>query len=322
MELSSKKMSWEERRERKNREIAEAIANVQDEATQIDIIMKKRGCFGPSEDNEFYAVVQDYLNNNINAKDATKKLLDPINKAILQNRKHLPFLSIWYSIIHSAKRLSFRDTHGLNKLVTLMKTIKASFPPPTAKDSDMYTCLRRFGMAARESIDDGPGGQCGYMTQEVHAYANMLYFYALITRENVRNFWIYCIWQMRNALETPHEDDANGTAIQKYNSFIPSAAVWIFAMGKQVYEREQDLTPKKATEGDPGRGGPLWKGRAEFSKQRWALWKKSFGELAGMEGLTEEARAIAKEAAQKMDWIDREAKEDCRGPRNGACLDI
>ena len=308
MELSSKKMSWEERRERKNREIAEAIANVQDEATQIDIIMKKRGCFGPSEDDKFYPIVQDYLSSDTSAKDTAKKLIEPINNAILQNKKDLPFLSLWYSMIHSAKRLPFRDTNGLNKLITLMKTIKASFPPPTAKDSDMYTCLRHFGMAARESMNDSPGGGCGYMTQEVHAYANMLYFYALITRENIRNFWIYCIWEMRNALETPHEDDANGTAIQKYNSFIPSAAVWIFSMGKQVYDREQDLTPKKANEGDPGSGGPLWKGRAEFSKQRWALWKKRFVELAEREGLTEEVRGIAKEAAEKMDGIDGGAK--------------
>ncbi|KAI4649572.1 hypothetical protein J4E93_003892 [Alternaria ventricosa] len=301
-------MSREERKEKKNREIADAIANVQDEATQIDIIMKRRGCFGPSEDDKFYPIVQDYLSSDTSAKDAAKKLIEPINNAILQNKKDLPFLCLWYSIIHSAKRLPFRDTTGLNKLVTLMETIKASFPPPTAKDSDMYTCLRHFGMAARETMNDSPGGQCGYMLQEVHAYANMLYFYALITRENVANFWTYCIWEMRSALETPHKDDSKGTAIQKYNAFIPSAAVWIFAMGKQVYERDQDLTPKKATEGNPGSGGPLWEGRAEFSKQRWALWKKRFVELAEMEGLTEEVRGIAKEAAEKMDGIDGGAK--------------
>jgi len=41
-----------------------------------------------------------------------------------------------------------------------------------------------------------------------------------------------------------------------------------------------------------------------------------------MEGLTEEVRAIAREAAQKMEWIDGGAKEDGRGPRHYACLDI
>jgi hypothetical protein len=302
------------REEKQDREIAEAIANVQDEATQIDIIMKKRRCFGPNEDSKFYPIVQEYLNSDTNPEDATKKLLTPINDAILQNRKNLNFLDLWYSIIHSAKRLPFRNTTGLEKLVTLMKTIKASSPPPTAKDPDIYTCLRDFGMATTETMNDSPGGGSGYLIPEGHAYANMLYFYALLTRENLANHWIYCIWAMRDALETPQEDDPpnsahnSATAVQKYNATILSAAVWIFATGKQVYEREEDLTPKKKNQGNPGVGGPLWQGRAEFSKQRWALWKKRFGELAEMEGLTEEVRGVAKEAAEVMDGIDGGAK--------------
>jgi hypothetical protein len=302
--------------EAREREIVEAIANVQDEATQIDILMKKRRCFGPALDGEskFYPIVQDYVNSDVKSEDAAKKLLTPINDAILQNRKNLNLLDLWYSIIHSAKRLPFRDTTGLNKLVTLIKAIKSSFPPPTAKDQDIYTCLRDFGMAARETMNDSPGCGSGYLLPEVHAYTNMIYFYALLTVEEVRNFWIYCIWEMRSALETPHEDDApdgshhSGTAIQKYNATIPSAAVWIFAAGKQIYEREYDLTPKSKTEGNPGKGGPLWEGKPEFSKQRWALWKKRFGELADMEGLTEEVKGIAKEATEAMDRIDGGAK--------------
>jgi hypothetical protein len=309
-------MSRAEKMEAREREIVEAIANVQDQATQVDIIMKKRRCFGPALDGEskFYPIVQDYMNSDVKSEDAAKKLLTPINDAILQNRKNLNFLDLWYSIIHSAKRLPFRNTTGLNKLVTLMKAIKSSFPPPTAKDQDIYTCLRDFSLAARETINDSPGCGSGYLPPEVHAYANMIYFYALLTVEEVRNFWIYCIWEMRSALETPHEDDApdgsrhSGTAMQKYNATIPSAAVWIFAAGKQIYEREYDLTPKSKMEGNPGKGGPLWEGKPEFSKQRWALWKKRFGELADMEGLTEEVKSIAKEATEAMDRIDGGAK--------------
>jgi hypothetical protein len=298
------------RREKQDGEIAEAIANVQDEATQIDIIMKKRGCFGPGEDSKFYPIVQVYLNSSddTTAQDTAKKLLTPINNAILENKRDLNLLNLWYSIIHSAKRLPFRSTTGLAKLVTLMQAIKSSSPPPTAKDPDIYTCLRDFSMAARETMNDSPGGGSGYLLPELHAYTNMLYFYALLTRENVRAFWIYCIWEMRNALETPHEDDPPNsgatTAIQKYNATIPPAAVWIFAAGQQIYEREQDLTPQKADQGNPGRGGPLWDGKAEFSKRRWAFWKSRFGVLARMEGLSEEARGIAGEAVMAMDRVD------------------
>ncbi|KAG9195473.1 hypothetical protein G6011_00594 [Alternaria panax] len=316
MSSAEKRQTREQKKEAEEREIVNVIANVQDEATQIDIVMKKRRCFGPalSEPSRFYSIVQDYVNSDTNAEEVAKKLVTPINNAILQNRKNLHFLDLWYSIIHSAKRLPFRDTIGLDKLVTLIQAIKSSFPPPTAKDQDIYTCLRDFGMAARETMNDCPGCGSGYLLLEVHAYANMLYFYALLTVERVSNFWIYCIWEMRSALETPLEDDAldgahhPGTAIQKYNATIPSAAAWIFAAGKQVYAREYDLTPKRATEGNPGRGGPLWEGRPEFSKKRWALWKKRFGELAGLEGLTDEVKEIARECAEAMDRIDGGAK--------------
>jgi hypothetical protein len=37
-----------------DREIRDAIVNVRGEATQINIIMKKRRYFGPEENSEFY----------------------------------------------------------------------------------------------------------------------------------------------------------------------------------------------------------------------------------------------------------------------------
>lgn len=316
MSPEEQRQAREQKEEAREREIINAITNVQDEATQIDIIMKNRRCFAPALDGDgkSYPIVQDYMSSNTKAEYVAKKLLTPINDAILQNRKDLNFGNLWISIIHSAKRLPFRHTIGLNKLVVLMKAIKSSFPPPTAKDPDIYTCLRGFGWDARETMNDSPGCGSGYLLPEVHAYANMVYFYALLTVEKVSNFWIYCIWEMRSALETPHEDDAPngahhpGTAIQKYNATIPSAAVWIFAAGRQVYEREYDLTPKRATQGNPGSGGPLWHGKPEFSKKRWALWKKRFRELAELEGLTEEVKGIAKEAYEAMNRIDSGSK--------------
>jgi hypothetical protein len=49
----------------------------------------------------------------------------------------------------------------------------------------------------------------------------------------------------------------------------------------------------------------LWTGKPEFSKKRWALWKKRFGEVSELEELSEEVRAIAKEAAEAMERIER-----------------
>ena len=52
--------------------------------------------------------------------------------------------------------------------------------------------------------------------------------------------------------------------------------------------------------GDPVRGGEFWKGKPEFSKARWALWKRRFDQVSEMKELSEETRQIAREAVTKM----------------------
>jgi hypothetical protein len=56
--------------------------------------MKKQRYFGLEENSEFYPIVQDYLSNDLDVKQVTKKLLTPINNAILQNRKKLNILDL------------------------------------------------------------------------------------------------------------------------------------------------------------------------------------------------------------------------------------
>jgi hypothetical protein len=312
----------------KEHEILEALAKIPDEASQIDYVMKKRSCFSPGEGSRNYPIVQEYLSNKLDVKEATEKLLAPINSAILKLYKNLDLGDLWYSIVHSAKRLPFRDVAGLTKLVELMRAIKANKPPPDAARKDLFLNLSEFYMCARESMNDVPGGGSGYTLPEAHAYANMVYFYALLTKEKVAEFWIYCIWEMRGALENVPKDDHPqrdhvGTVIQIYESRVPGAATWVFAMGKEVYAREQDLTETRPTHGNPGAGGELWTGRAEFSKERWALWKSRFGEVAQMEELSEEVRGIAREAAEAMAKIEKDGEgTSSQGPTPGKAVKI
>jgi hypothetical protein len=223
-------------------------------------------------------------------------------------------MDLWYSIIHSAKRLPFRGVAGLMELVSLMKAIKANKPPLNAARQDLFLNLTDFYMCARETMNDCPGCGSGYTLPEAHAYANMIYFYALLTKEQVAEFWVYCIWEMRRALEETHTDDSPerghcpGTAVQKYEATVPGAAVWIFATGKEVYAREEDLTETRPGYGNPGKGWDLWTGRPEFSKERWALWKRRFGEVGKMEKLSEEVRGIAKQAVEAMGDIEKDGE--------------
>jgi hypothetical protein len=297
-------------KEAKEREIREALANIPDEASQIDYAMEKRGCFRHEDDSLFYPIVQEYLTTNLPIEEATEKLLAPMHTAILKDQLGLNMWDLWFSIIHSAKRLPFRDVAGLTKLVDLVSAIKAS-PPPDAAHKDLFRTLTDFGMCARESMNDSPGCGSGYTLPEAHAYTNMIYFYALLFKSGAAGFWIYCIWEMRSALEDILEDDPPerghkpGTRIEKFEARVPAAAVFVFAVGKEVYAREEDLTETRPNYGNPGKGGKLWTGKPEFSKERWALWKKRFGEVSELEELSEEVRAIAKEAAEAMDRIER-----------------
>jgi hypothetical protein len=296
----------------KEREIREALANIPDEASQIDYVMEKRGCFRHEDDSLFYPTVQEYLSTDLPLEEATEKLLAPIHTAILKQHENLNMWDLWFSIIHSAKRLPFRDVVSLTKLVDLMSAIKASPPPPDTAHKDLFHTLTDFGMCARESMNDSPGCGSGYTLSERHAYTNMIYFYALLLKSGAAGFWIYCIWEMRSALEDVQEDDPPerghqpGTRIEKFEARVPAAAVFVFAVGKEVYAREEDLSETRPEYGDPGKGGKLWKGQAEFSKERWALWKSRFVEVSELEELSEEVRAIAKEAVEAMKRIENE----------------
>lgn len=214
-------------------------------------------------------------------------------------------IDLWYSIIHSAKRIPFRDASSHQRLVELLKSIKSSKPPPTAANPDLYFVLRDFGMCARESMNDSPGYGAGFLLPEAHAYTNLNYFWALLTKHKIINLWTWVIWAMRDALEdsptaAKSGQYSSGTVQEKTTAFVPAAAVWVFVLGRELYLREQDLTPKRATEGNTGRGGELWKGKSEFSKERWALWKSRFETVSEMEDLTEEVRKIAGEAVECM----------------------
>jgi hypothetical protein len=295
----------------KEQEILSALAAIPDEPSQIDYITRQRRNWSPSPDSRSYSIIQDYLSKNLDTKTTTEHLLEPLNSPVLKLYKTLA--DTWYALIHSAKRLPFRDVAGLMKLVELLRLIKANKPNPNAARKDIELNFVEFYWNARESMNDSPGHGSGYTVQEAHAYANMIYFFALLTKEKVAEFWIYCIWVMRGALEEVHKDDNPlrdyvGGPVQKYESRVPAAAIWIFAMGKEVYDREKDLTETRPSHGDPGKGGELWTGRPEFSKERWALWKRRFGDVAGMEELSEEVRGIAKEAFEAMESIEKEGK--------------
>lgn len=284
----------------KHDQIKEAISKIPDEGEEIDAFVRTEGYFDTNDENSgIYSAIQSYLSGVVDITEAIDKITGPIDATLGGDagRNYEYEADVFHCLLHSATRTSFRNVEQHSKLVALLRAYKSHPEPTQDKPSHFYDNLEGFGLIAREAVNGGPG-----LTQiDIHAWANLNYFFARITSDGVVDwFWIYCIWMMREALEYSHKDDTGSTASQKYDSHVPAAAVWVFALGKQLYDREEDLSPTRPGQGNPGRGGNLWNGRPEFSKARWALWKKRFGEISDMNGVSNETRAIAKEAYNAM----------------------
>lgn len=210
------------------------------------------------------------------------------------------FIDLWYSILHSARRIHYRDAHIHVSIVSLLASIKKHSISNNEKYNYIYDSLTYFLMACREAFNDAPTPGSSFKIESV-AWANLNSFLALLVGKELADNSLFAIWAFRQALETPHSDDEESTAVEKYETYVPAAAVWIFGAFRVLYEKEEDLTPKDKKHGNPARGGELWKGRAEFSHARWNFWKERFAEIAKMECLSADTNDLAKDAVESME---------------------
>lgn len=162
-----------------------------------------------------------------------------------------------------------------------------------------------LGPAARESWNDTPGCGAGFTLPEIHAWTNVNAFVAVITKEGLDDFSLYGKWAMRDALEDHHEDSSTSrgfaTAAMKLNAYVPAAAVWVLAVGKELCEKD-DSVPSS-----PNEGVPSGEGTDAIPEDRWRFWKEGFQAMSRREDLSSETREVAAEAFAKMEDIERTA---------------
>ncbi|KAJ4297944.1 hypothetical protein N0V90_005843 [Kalmusia sp. IMI 367209] len=291
--------------EESRQKIQQVLSETDDEPTQIDQIAAIRGWFRPAPKSIFYPAVQEYVKGSTNLQTTVANITKPIDEALTTHKiENIDVMDLWYSIFHSAKRISYRDAGSHTKLVNLLKAIRDHPEPSSTSEHPIYSTLSGLPMADREAYNDSPRYDVGVFPAEIHAWTNFNYFLARTIDAEVTDGHIFSIWSMRQALEMEPKIGTGWYEASKpalyYDAHVPGAAVWVLGLGKKLHEREQDLTPKNENQGNPGRGGDLWTGSAAFSKERWAFWKKRFGEVAEFEGVSEETKSIAKEAVEAM----------------------
>ncbi|RHZ61818.1 DUF3632 domain-containing protein [Aspergillus thermomutatus] len=137
----------------------------------------------------------------------------------------------------------------------------------------------------------------------ISSTVNVNHFVALLVATDEPIFegysW-YALVTLHEALETPWVYMQEGDPLE---AWIPAAAAWIEVLGVEIYEWDEEFESGPLV-GAPGRGGPLWKGKHGFCKERWKLWRERFGEAAKKEDESEEVRRVAEEAELMMKEIE------------------
>lgn len=142
-------------------------------------------------------------------------------------------------------------------------------------------------------------------SDRAQAVANFVNANAFIARQHVTDLncldnSLLALWTFRSALEYPgiQRDKMMGL-----DFFLSGAAVWIEIAGEQLYALEKEFA-HGGNQGRPGLGGPLWDGMYGFCGERWALWRRRFGELADESELENELRDLSARAEARMKEIE------------------
>jgi Protein of unknown function (DUF3632) len=225
---------------------------------------------------------------------------------------------LWHSVLHTAKKTPWRDTAAQGKLLNLVRALKEHPDPAPPKQmtkalendwiwssGTVWRGLEMLGPSARECWNDCPGCGSGFSLPELHAWMNLNAFVAHLTRAGLAEFWIYSIWAMRPALEDEKKSDDSSaheeaTVSEQLDADVPAAAVWALILGKALWQKVEDLSPKNSNEGNPGGGGDLWKGKSEFSNERYVFWAERFKAMSERDDLMTETRQLAGEVYKEM----------------------
>lgn len=251
-----------------------------------------------------FAILQDLFSDTLSPQIAAKHLAS-ISLADTSGPEE-GITSLWNLILKCAYK--FPEHHG--KLVdTLVQLSKL----PDAKNSNgdaillhemvVWKDLPMLGWQFRDEWNATvPAGPSDARHAAINQIINRDTFAArlMATKEAVFAYSWFALITLRGALETP----ADQLSPENLEALIPAAAAWISILGSEIYKWDEDFDGNSGT--NLGRGGPLWKGKHGFCKERWQLWRERFEQLAGTDVEIEEAvRASARDTAQLMESIEK-----------------
>lgn len=253
--------------------------------------------WGPEEDlEELEARVTD-------DKDA------PTTEGLLWN--------LYYSILHAAKKIPWKDEKAQERLVDLVRALKTRPNPP--HPAYMTTALKRYwiydngrenlwsslimlGPSARESWNDAPGCGAGWYKPEVIAWTNVNAFVARLASADLANFTHFGSWAIDDALNNKIKVNKNGQACFPTEYMAKSqfgvALVWIQLAGQYMLENA-------LPDGNNDQPRP----HNVISKSQWDNWCSDFEQESEGIKYNEKTTQLAKVCADYMHEIENRVRE-------------
>lgn len=233
--------------------------------------------------------------------------------------------NLYYAILHSSKMIPWDDDASHQKLVDLVRKLKARPDPPPPPimikalkrdwiwmSGTLWSHLSLFGASARECWNDCPGCGAGWYPPEARAWQRINSFIARITVQEVHNFDLYGIWAIINAVEDTFRkaDDARHTSeAEQVEILLATGYTWLLIAGKRLHEQmvDTDFRPKKL-DANKRRDRLRWTEdkRDVITPCRWKWWQERFAREAERESNSERGRDLAQKCLALMKEIEGE----------------
>ncbi|KAF5606475.1 uncharacterized protein FSUBG_6084 [Fusarium subglutinans] len=247
--------------------------------------------------------------------------------------------NLWYSIIHTAKKVPFTDETRQHKLVDLLRALKARPNPPEPVPmtiplkrswiwelGTVWSDLIILGTSIAEVRDDSCGCGAGWTWPEQHAEQNLNAFYARLTASGVANIHVQgeiCAVDALEKAPTPWYRRVSPPADHEILShYVTCASLWTIIAGKEVYARhphtrdERDIEvvnrilDLRDNELPWNRSRKRYKGRGRWETARREFARRRFEAESQNEELSLEVRELAGRAAKAMSGIVWQKQED------------
>ncbi|KAL4999778.1 hypothetical protein BDV10DRAFT_49489 [Aspergillus recurvatus] len=258
------------------------------------------------------AVLHELFTGKIHSPEAAAKLasialaLDASLEAQLGQLWHLIFRVACENPEHQDKLVDILV--DMSHLPDVTKPIEDGLDEPLIlHDKRVWKDLPLLGWEIRRHWDNSilpPGTKTvEERNAAISRTVNVNRFVALLVATDepifLANSW-FALVTLRIAIETPW---VHMQADEPLEAWIPAAAAWIEVLGAEIYEWDEEYESGHLA-GALGSGGPLWKGKHGFSKERWTFWRERFGETARKEDESEHVRRVAEEAGLMMKEIE------------------